>query len=227
MIQPQDAATRLSLVPLLACVDEDRLRQLAGHVTERRFGDGQAVRTRGELAERLPLLLEGTVLAMRSTPEGRELRLGEFTAPGALDKTAVIDGAGHTATFRARGECLAWSVARADLLGLIDDVGALRRHVMQRLAATVREQQERLVETIFGDARQRVATWLVRSLPGTGTKVPLPGSQQALGETLGLSRVTVNRALRSLERDGLIRIERTVVVVVAPELVAALVADGP
>jgi CRP/FNR family cyclic AMP-dependent transcriptional regulator len=220
------ASHRLALVPLLRGVDDGRLGRLAAQVTERRFGHGQTVRTQGEPADRLPLLLEGTVVALRTTSDGRELRLGQLVGPCALDKTAVLDGEGHTATFRAHGECLVWSVARADFLGLIDDVAALRQHVMVQLASSVREQTDRLVETAFANARQRVASWLVRSLPDVGTTVPLPSSQQVLAETLGLNRVTVNRALKALERDGLVRVARDQVVVLVPELLAAQTAAG-
>jgi CRP/FNR family transcriptional regulator, cyclic AMP receptor protein len=132
------ASHRLALVPLLRGVDDERLGRLAAHVTERRFGPGQAVRTQGEPADRLPLLLEGTVVALRAMPDGRELRLGKLVGPCALDKTAVLDGKGHTVTFRTQGECLVWSVSRADLLGLIDDVAAVRHHVMVHLASSVR-----------------------------------------------------------------------------------------
>jgi hypothetical protein len=87
------ASHRLALVPLLRGVDDDRLGRQAAKATEGRFGPGQAVRTQGEPADRLPLLL---------------------------------------------GECLVWSVSRADLLGLIDDVAAVRHHVMVHLASSVR-----------------------------------------------------------------------------------------
>ena len=169
--------------------------------------------------------MEATVVALRTTADGRELRFGQLVGPCALDKTAVLDGDGHTATFRAQGECLVWSVARADLLGLIDDDASLRQHVMVQLASSVREQTDRLVETAFADARQRVACWLVRSLSDAGTTVPLPGSQQALADTLGLSRVTVNWALKALERDGLVRVARDQVVVLVPDLLATLAAS--
>ena len=166
----RDDSHRLALVPLLRGVDDDRLSRLAAQVTERRFGPDHAVRTQGEPADRLPLLMEGTVVVLRATPDGRELRLGQLVGPCALDKTAVLDGEGHTATFRAQGECLVWSVTRADL--------------------------------------------------------PVPGSQQVLADTLGLSRVTVNRALKALERDGLVRVARDHVVILVPELLAAQAAAG-
>jgi CRP/FNR family transcriptional regulator, cyclic AMP receptor protein len=70
-----------------------------------------------------------------------------------------------------------------------------------------------------------VASWLLRSSAEAGITVPLPGSQQVLADTLGLSRVTVNRALKALERDGVVRVARDQLVLV-PELLAAEAAAG-
>ena len=113
-----------------------------------------------------------------------------------------------------------WSVTRADFLGLFDDIAALRHHVMVQLASSVREQTDRLVEATLPRsptggvlAGDRCPRWAPLSLP--------PGSQQVLADTLGLSRVTVNRALKALERDGLVRVARDQVVVFQPELLAA------
>jgi CRP-like cAMP-binding protein len=50
--------------------------------------------------------------------------------------------------------------------------------------------------------------------------VPLPGSQQVLAELLGVTRVTVNRALARLRRDGLIAVDGGTVRILAPELLA-------
>jgi CRP/FNR family transcriptional regulator, cyclic AMP receptor protein len=71
-----------------------------------------------------------------------------------------------------------------------------------------------------------VASWLLRSSAEAGITVPLPGSQQVLADTLGLSRVTVNRALKALERDGVVRVARDQVVVLVPDLLAAEAAAG-
>lgn len=64
----------------------------------------------------------------------------------------------------------------------------------------------------------RVAGWLVHRAAEEGVRVVLPGAQQGLADTLGVSRVTVNRALSSLARDGLIRTEPGAVTILAPEL---------
>lgn len=69
--------------------------------------------------------------------------------------------------------------------------------------------------TSFADTPTRVATWLVRA---AAPRVRLPGAQQGLAESLGLTRVSVNRALRTLTEEGLIRVEPGAVVILAPEL---------
>jgi len=49
-------------------------------------------------------------------------------------------------------------------------------------------------------------------------RVVLPGSQQTLADLLGVTRVTVNRALARLRRDGLIDITHQTVDIRKPEL---------
>jgi CRP/FNR family cyclic AMP-dependent transcriptional regulator len=87
--------------------------------------------------------------------------------------------------------------------------------VFAQLAGQLRAQQDDLVLTSFADAPTRVAAWLVRA---AAPRVRLPGAQQGLAETLGLTRVSVNRALRDLASEGLVRVEPGAVVVLAPEL---------
>ena len=105
-------------------------------------------------------------------------------------------------------------VPAAEFLALVD-VPAVRTHVFVQLAGQLRTWQEDLVLTSFADATTRVAAWLVRAAV---PRVRLPGAQQGLAETLGLTRVSVNRALATLTEEGLVRVEPGAVVVLSPEL---------
>lgn len=105
-----------------------------------------------------------------------------------MDKAAVLDGGGHTATWRTTTH--------------------------PRLRPGAHE---------YADATTRVASWLVRAATG---RVLLPGAQQGLAETLGLTRVSVNRALRALAAGGLVRVEPGAVVVLAPEPLSARAANS-
>lgn len=57
-----------------------------------------------------------------------------------------------------------------------------------------------------GTRRPQVADWLVETERAVGSSIPLPSGQQGLGKELGLSRVTVNRALSALAATGAVRV---------------------
>lgn len=182
---------------------------------------GQTLRTEGDPAAYLLLLLHGRVAAATTTSAGRVIRFGEWAAPCALDKIAVIDGGGHTATLTALTPCAVRSLPRDMFLGLVDDVPAVRTHVLRVLAGHARQQQTRLASTATLPAEARLSAWLLDRASGApGCRVPLPGTQQDLADLLGVTRVTVNRALARLRRDRLVELHGGTVVLLAPELLA-------
>ncbi|WP_310591792.1 Crp/Fnr family transcriptional regulator [Streptomyces resistomycificus] len=78
-----------------------------------------------------------------------------------------------------------------------------------------------MADTVTLSCEARLAGWLLERTAADRQPVPLPGGQRELADLLGVTHVTVNRALSRLRQDGLIRwagdgrIEVT-----APELLA-------
>ncbi|HEX6358549.1 Crp/Fnr family transcriptional regulator [Actinophytocola sp.] len=212
----------LADVPLFRLLPTASLDRLAAMSVVREVGADTVVAVRGEPARHLLVVETGGVTAVHETAAGQRRRLGEFVAPCAVDKAAVLDGGGHTATWVTTARSRLRLVPAASFLAVVD-VLAVRAHVFAHLAGQLRERQEDLVLTSFADATTRVAAWLLRS---GEPRVRLPGAQQGLAETLGLTRVSVNRALRTLASEGLVRVEPGTVVVLAPELLALRVKSG-
>lgn len=210
----------LRAVPLFATVDENRLQELAARWTLRTVADGEVVAARGEPSDHLIVVETGGLTAMYHAEDGTRLRLGEFRAPCAVDKAAVLDGLGYTATWTATWRSRVRLVPRVDLMRLVDDVPAVRQHVLAQLAQTVRVRQGDVVRNALASTLTRTAAWLVDAAGETGRRVVLPGAQQGLAEAIGASRVSVNRALRRLAAEGLVRVEPGAVTVLAPELLA-------
>nr|WP_206440163.1 Crp/Fnr family transcriptional regulator [Streptomyces scabichelini] len=209
----------MSGVPLLASLPDAALRELWRYSVPRTVPAGQVLRNVGDPAGHLLLLLRGQVAATTTTSAGRVIRFGEWAAPCALDKVAVIDGGGHTATLTALMPCAVRSLPRDRFLDLVDDVASVRAHVLRVLAGHARRQQERLAETATLPAEARLSAWLLDQAAAVpGCRVPLPGTQQVLADLLGVTRVTVNRALTRLRRDHLIEVRGRIIVVLAPEL---------
>lgn len=208
------------MVPLLAAIDPARRARLLAASPVRSVDAGEVVALRGEPASALIVVESGGLTAVHETAGGQRRRLGEFPAPCAVDKAAVLDGGGHTATWLATSRSRLRLVPAAELLSVLDDVPAARRHVLRHLANQLRDQQDDLVAASYADVPARVAAWLIRAADSHGTRVLLPGAQQGLAESIGATRVTVNRALRSLADDGLITVEPGAITIETPELLA-------
>ncbi|GAB3468866.1 Crp/Fnr family transcriptional regulator [Actinophytocola sediminis] len=207
----------LARVPLLSTLDRPRLVRLARRFPARTVDEGVVLAVRGEPADLLFVVETGGVRAVRETASGRRLRLGEFPAPCAVDKVAVLDSGGHTATWIATARSRVRTLPAAELRTLVDDVPAARQHVLAHLARRLRDQQDDLVRANVADTVTRTAAWLLRAAT---RRVVLPGAQEGLAEAIGATRVTVNRALRTLATEGLIEVEPSAVLVLAPELLA-------
>lgn len=89
--------------------------------------------------------------------------------------------------------------------------------------------QERLVDLGRRDARERVAHMLMEFLERLhlvgltgGMSYDLPLTQEMLADALGLSHVHVNRTLRRLNREGVIRYQPGHVTILRPERLAAI-----
>jgi CRP/FNR family transcriptional regulator, cyclic AMP receptor protein len=204
----------LADVPLFTALSADVLDHLAAMSPPRTVPARTVVALRGEPARYLLVAESGGLTAVHETESGHRRRLGDFPAPCAVDKAAVLDGAGHTATWITTAASRLRLVPATEFLALVN-VPEIRAHVFTQLATQLRAAQTDLVLTSFADAPTRVAAWLVRAAT---PRVPLPGAQQGLAEALGLTRVSVNRALRTLTGEGLIQVERGTVLVLAPEL---------
>lgn len=207
-------------MPLFASLDRERLERIAECSVVRTLENGAAAVRRGEPAVALMVVESGALSAVHDSADGRRLRLGEFRAPCAVDKVAVLDSGRHTATWEAVGRTRVRRVPRDDLIRLLEDVPSVRWHVLAHLAAEVRRHQAERVRTTLDDATTRLAAWLVQQAATRGVHVVLPHGQEGLGESIGASRVTTNRSLQELARCGLVRLEPNAVHVLAPEVLA-------
>lgn len=215
---------RLRDVPLFAGLDDDRLSALWELSVPRRYAVGEILRAQSAPAGHLLVLLvllDGRASASATAAGGHLVRFGAWQGPCTLDKVALLDRAGHTATFTALTPCAVRAVPRAKFLALPDDSAAVRAHVLRLLAAQAREQRHRLTDAGSLPTEARLAAWLLKQLADNG-RVSMPGGQRELAELLGVTRVTVNRALSRLRRDGLIgpAARDGGVAVLAPELLA-------
>lgn len=187
-----------------------------GHL--RRFRRGQALFIEGDLAERVFLIEQGSVLITCTGPGGREVVLGLRGAGDVIGELSTLDGQPRSATAVALDEVEATIVSGAVLTRALEDVSAA--HELIRLLATrLRDADRKRLEFATLDTLGRVA-WRLLELAerfgrdaAEGTEIDLPLSQEQLASWCGASREATVKALAALRSLGDISTARRTVVI--------------
>jgi len=193
-------------VPLLRVLPRSRVEALARELPARVVPAGQVVARTGDLATYLIIVESGSLAAVHETAAGARVRLAGITGPCTVDKVATLHEAVHTATWTATTDCRIRLLPARVLRQLLNQEPALREHVLRYLAAEVNAHRRSRMRRAAPDPIAQVSDWLVERERAVGSSIPLPAGQQGLGEELGLSRVTVNRALSTLAAAGAIQV---------------------
>jgi CRP-like cAMP-binding protein len=182
----------------------------------KRYQDGDLIAARGEPPERWIACAKGAVRVSSTTLTGKQITL-TYVEPGIwFGDVAMFDGDRRTHDAYAHGDTTIVCVSRADFHKI------LARH--SELYEALLRLQARRIRLLFGQVedlntlplRARLAkqlSHLVRSygVPSLSSdsevRITLQLAQEELAQLLGASRQRVNQELKTMEREGVIRIE--------------------
>ncbi|QFT76139.1 Crp/Fnr family transcriptional regulator [Erythrobacter sp. THAF29] len=190
---------------LFSALPSELQERLRADGSPRRFDGGQIIAQRGDEAEGFWLLEEGSV------------SIGQFLADGEFRAVAVIgpgDSWGELAMFANRPRVVdAVARTRSEVRHIRSQVfeALLLEHpeASRLLLGTLSQQLQELLDVVAGirrgSAGARVAGILAMMAEGNDLPVRIAISQQELADLLGLTRATVNIALKELEQLSLVR----------------------
>ena len=188
----------------------------------RRYQDGDLIAARGEPPDQWIACAKGAVRVSSTTLTGKQITL-TYVEPGIwFGDVAIFDGDRRTHDAYAHGATTILNVARADFQKIL----ALHPELYEALL----KLQARRIRLLYGQVedlntlplRARLAKQLghlVRSygVPSLSSnaewRITLQLAQEELAQLLGASRQRVNQELKSMEREGVIRVEPTGLVV--------------
>jgi CRP/FNR family cyclic AMP-dependent transcriptional regulator len=194
----------LASIPALRGLAPGALEALAGQTFPARFTAGAVLRPAGTVARSVVLLLSGTVVATHGSSTGAQMWPERWIAPAIVDKPAVLDGRPAATGLLATTAVSVRLLPRTGFLRLLEEQESVRRHVLAQLARDAMTGRRRLAQAVTLPAVAQVAAWLSEQNPDQ--PVAWRGSQEHLARVLGLSRVTVNRALALLTRAGAVEL---------------------
>jgi CRP/FNR family cyclic AMP-dependent transcriptional regulator len=214
----------LRRVPLFATLPPARLREIAGRCPARQVPAGAVLARHGDPTRNLIVVLQGEFSAVHHGAAGEHVRLPSAVAPCILDKAVVLSGAHHAVTWTAGTECMVRIMDRLFFQDLMAAEPGMRNHALRYLSAQVMDARWERIHRVTSNTPARIATWLLQHRTH-GPLIPLAAGQQGLAEELGLSRVTVNRALQSLMRSGAVRVHRGAVELLDADALSAAAAQ--
>lgn len=215
---------------LFSHADDATLDALVAALRTRRFRKGETVFHQGDPGDALFIVASGSVKVVLPSNEGSEPAIVAVLGPGEFfGELALLDGAPHSATIVAVEPTETFILHREAFLAQIDTEPALRRALLASLAAEIRRLTGHVEDLHFLDLPGRLASRIVRLAadrphePDGAVRIPWPYTQSELAGMIGGSRQSVNRLLADLADEGLVRLERDVLVVTDLDRLAATV----
>ena len=188
----------------------------------KRYQDGDLICARGEPPEQWIACARGAVRVSSTTLTGKQITL-TYVEPGIwFGDVAMFDGDRRTHDAYAHGPTTILCVARADFQKILAAHSELYEALLKLQARRIRLLFGQVEDLKTLPLRARLAKQLghlVRSygVPSLSSddewRITLQLAQEELAQLLGASRQRVNQELKTMEREGIIRIESAGLVV--------------
>jgi len=188
----------------------------------KRFQDGDLIAARGDAPEEWIACARGAVRVSSSTLAGKQITL-TYVEPGIwFGDVAMFDGDRRTHDAYAHGQTTILCVARADFQKILAQHSELYEALLRLQARRIRLLFGQVEDLNTRPLRARLAKQLGHLVRSYGVpsltsndewRITLQLAQEELAQLLGASRQRVNQELKTMEREGTIRIEPTGLVV--------------
>jgi len=206
---------------LLRSLPAEMLERVAPRVRSFRCPADQLIFRKGDEGEGMMVVVSGRVKIVSVSPSGGEVLLNIIERGEVFGEMALLDGKTRAADAVAACDTELVSFYRRDFLPLLDENPEIARDLMGILCARVRQATAFVEDAVLLSAESRLlhrlkalAEQFGRPEPGTGgIRIEHGLSQQELGNSVGLTRVSVNRHLAAWRDQGLIRDGRRYIVV--------------
>lgn len=212
----------LQALPYFSDIGPAELDSIKGFFFEKTFERGDMVLLEGGASEALYFVFSGAVKLFKTSTDGKEQIL-KLVRPGEpLNDVSVFDGGPSSVGAEAMGPVVVYGIREDDLEAILRDHPQVTRSASRVLAGQVRDMVALVEDLSFRRVTGRVAKILLEHASnGAGPKHRL--TQQDMAAMAGTVREVVGRALKSLEEEGAIRLERHRVVINDREALRQLV----
>ncbi len=201
-------ATLLRQVPYFSRLTEGELAAVADCMVERQLAQGQIAFLEGDAGAGLHLVVSGLAKIFRMSADGREQVLALLRPGDSCNEVPVVDNGHNPASLVAVEPAVVWVWSSEGMDRLRHEIQGLNETIIHSLAGRCRELVDKVYSLSFLSVTGRLAAFLLEQADPQTMLDRRRWTQDEIAAHIGTVREMVGRALRNLERDGLIRFSR-------------------
>ena len=198
--------------PLFAGFGPSEFESLEKCLVRRQYPGGQVLFHMGDEGNSLHLIERGRVKVTIPSDSGEELILAILGAGDFLGELSLLDGKPRSATVQALEKTETLCLHRKDLLALMRNRFDLVEKILEVLARRIRDTDMLLAERNFLDITSRLAKKILDLGDIFGIReegrirIGVKITQKDLASMIGATRESINKQLKALRDQGLVRI---------------------
>ena len=206
---PVQKGHKLDDIAILQGIPPERLARVAVECGWRSYDRGTEILSANSESTDVFLIAEGRVRVTIYSPSGREVAFRNLGPSSSFGELAAIDGRGRSASVVVLEPSVLAVLSRSRFARLMQEEPSVAAHVMQNLAALIRDLTARVVDTSTLTVPARVRAEVVRLGREAGVEQnkahisPLPFHSD-IASHIGTTREAVTRELGRMAAEGLI-----------------------
>ncbi|MEC4673686.1 MAG: Crp/Fnr family transcriptional regulator [Nitrospirota bacterium] len=212
----------LKSIPLFAGLTDNELDLILAKVREQRYPKGSIVFYEGDPGDYLMIILSGKVKVALLGEEGQEMILAILGPENFFGEMAIIDSAPRSATVMTTEACEFLSIDQVSFSTLLQQHSSIALKILKYLSTRLREADEQIRGLAMFDIYGRIAQCLLRLGQSQGKRIgenlvisDRPSFQE-LAHMIGCTRETVSRAMKILQEDGYLSVNKKEITVTRP-----------
>jgi CRP-like cAMP-binding protein len=197
----------LKSIPYFAGLSAAELDAIKPLILEKKAGRGEIILDDGEPADGLYFLVSGAVKLFKTSAEGKEQILDIIRPGQSFNDASVFGDTPNQADVQAMSPVVVYEIRKTDIMGILQKNPRVSSNTIKVLAGQMGRLVALVEELSFKHVTGRVAKILLEHA-GDGASPGLRLTQQEMAALAGTAREVVGRSLKSLEEEGIIRLER-------------------
>ena len=214
-IKQTDVLTEfLNTTVLFSGLSQAEVEQIKPHFYPRKFRRREIIFLKGDPCQALYIVRSGQVKLSEISESGREQALFILTPGDFFDVVSIFDGGPYPATATALSDGLLYAIRKPDVLTIVREHPAVANAVLPYLGGMLREMADLVADISFESVTVRIAKLILRyaEIQGVptpdGVRVKRTLTHQEVADIVGTEREVVTRSLGSLQKQGVIEMEK-------------------